>query len=286
MTRLQVSMDTLTSRIQNGLTRVVSDSVPVLNYMIQGMMKLGDSVGRVLPFFEKVASWVGVATGGGDVPGTGGIRWMRDHPGQAIQAATGQGNAAGAPKGWSDKVKGFMGSSVGHMLESVSLGAGLPSALLGTIYGIESSFGKNAGTSSAGARGALQFMPATAKQFGVTNRDSMQQESAAAAKYLNHLLKVFNGDTAKAVAAYNWGEGHVQRDINGYKDKHGVVHAGHGADWLHYAPIETQNYVAKALAGIKAGNNTVPMNVKTSHTVVVKNQTGASIATSANAMAG
>ena len=76
MTRLQVSMDTLTSRIQNGLTRVVSDSVPVLNYMIQNMMKLGDAVGKTLPFFEKVASWVG--GGNGQTPGTSDPNYNRN----------------------------------------------------------------------------------------------------------------------------------------------------------------------------------------------------------------
>lgn len=60
---------------------------------------------------------------------------------------------------------------------------GLPSGTLGGFYGIESNFGANAGVSSAGARGPFQFIPGTAKQYGLNNRDSLAASAEATAKY-------------------------------------------------------------------------------------------------------
>jgi murein DD-endopeptidase MepM/ murein hydrolase activator NlpD len=56
--------------------------------------------------------------------------------------------------------------------------------ILWGLYGTESSFGKNPGTSSAGAVGPFQFLPSTAKEMGV---DPYNFRSAAfgAAKYLS-----------------------------------------------------------------------------------------------------
>lgn len=65
-------------------------------------------------------------------------------------------------------------------------------------------------TSSSGAQGAFQFMPATAKRFGV-DVTSVQSSAEGAGKYLAYLLKTFNGDLEKAVRSYHAGEGNVQR---------------------------------------------------------------------------
>lgn len=129
----------------------------------------------------------------------------------------------------------------------------LPAGLLGAVYKAESASGRNAGYSSAGALGPFQFMPATAARYGVTDRTSYAQESAAAQHYLSDLLKEFRGDLSAAVAAYNWGEGNVERDMK-----------RHGADWLRFAPRETRSYVQKVL-------------------VDVHNSTGSSVAATANA---
>lgn len=103
---------------------------------------------------------------------------------------------------------------------------GLPPGLLDATYVVESSRGVNT-RSTAGARGPFQFMPDTAKRFGVANPDNLEQSAEGAAKYYATLLKRFNGDVTKAVAAYNWGEGNVEKQ-------------GLGA-----APAETRNHVFK-----------------------------------------
>jgi membrane-bound lytic murein transglycosylase D len=79
---------------------------------------------------------------------------------------------------------------------------------------VESSFDPRA-RSPVGAAGLFQLMPATAKRFGLSTLPSDQRlhprESArAAGKYLNFLHGKFK-DWRLAVAAYNCGEGTVQR---------------------------------------------------------------------------
>lgn len=104
---------------------------------------------------------------------------------------------------------------------------GVPSNLALAVYEIESAKGKNAGRSSAGARGQMQLMPGTAKDLGV-NIDDPFENIEGGVRYLGQQLKKFK-DPALALAAYNAGPNNVSK----YK---GVP------------PFkETQNYIAKAI---------------------------------------
>lgn len=78
---------------------------------------------------------------------------------------------------------------------------GLPKGMLYGMWGTESSFGKNTGPSSAGARGHFQFMPGTAKQYGVTIGD-FGSEAEGAARYMADLYRK-TGDWRSAMYAYN-----------------------------------------------------------------------------------
>lgn len=64
-------------------------------------------------------------------------------------------------------------------------------------------------TSPVGAQGLAQFMPGTAKQYGV---DVTNEESSinGMIKYVSDLLKMFKGDVEKAVMAYNAGPENVR----------------------------------------------------------------------------
>ncbi|WP_257657267.1 lytic transglycosylase domain-containing protein [Parapedobacter lycopersici] len=74
-------------------------------------------------------------------------------------------------------------------------------------------------TSHRGASGYWQFMPSTARAFGlrvdneVDERQHIEKSTVAAAKYLKSLYRVFNSWTLVA-AAYNIGEGNLQRAIS------------------------------------------------------------------------
>lgn len=102
--------------------------------------------------------------------------------------------------------------------------AGLDWRLLAAMSYTESGFDPNA-LSGAGARGLMQLMPTTARQLGVTDPYSPEQNVEAGARLLRQLLQTFsdirdNHERIKfALAAYNGGIGHV-RDAMALARKH------------------------------------------------------------------
>lgn len=90
----------------------------------------------------------------------------------------------------------------------------LPYGLLSGIHQQESSGDARAVgpmTKYGTAKGGFQFLDSTGKQYGVKDPFNMEQAAIGAAKYLKFLLDKFNGNVAKAVAAYNTGEGNVDK---------------------------------------------------------------------------
>ena len=102
---------------------------------------------------------------------------------------------------------------------------GLPAGLLVRQAWQESRFKPNAVNAVSGAQGLMQFMPATAREWGV---DPFDPQSAAdgAGRYMSWLYDKTSSWTL-ALAAYNWGIGNVLRK------------------GISAAPTETQNYVAQ-----------------------------------------
>jgi len=85
----------------------------------------------------------------------------------------------------------------------------LDPALLHAVISAESSYNPWA-VSPKGAMGLMQLMPGTANRFGVGNPYDPISNMQGGARYLRWLLDHFN-DTRLAVAAYNAGEGAVQK---------------------------------------------------------------------------
>ncbi len=106
----------------------------------------------------------------------------------------------------------------------------LPASLLMAVAAVESGFNPRA-RSPKGAQGLMQLMPATARQLGVRQVWSIGDNLRGGAAYLRSLLQRFSGDLALALAAYNAGEGAVQRAGNRIPDIE-----------------ETQQYVPKVMA--------------------------------------
>jgi membrane-bound lytic murein transglycosylase D len=132
-----------------------------------------------------------------------------------------------------------------HIVEEVER-RGMPTELALLPF-IESAFNPQA-ISSAKASGMWQFMPATGKDFDLRqnlfrdDRRSVLDSTRAALDYLQRLYGMF-GDWHLALAAYNWGEGSVQRAIA--KNQR----AGLPTDYLSLRmPNETQYYVPKLQA--------------------------------------
>ena len=92
---------------------------------------------------------------------------------------------------------------------------GLPQGLMTGIHMQESHGNTNAtgpSTKWGSAKGGFQLIDATAKRFQVDNAYNMEQATEGAAKYLSYLYKHFNNDLAKTIAAYNTGEGNVDKN--------------------------------------------------------------------------
>ena len=87
--------------------------------------------------------------------------------------------------------------------------------------------------SSAGAAGIAQFMPETAKSFGIDPLD-VPAALDAAARYMRRNLDMFGGDQRAALAAYNAGEGTVGR-----------LRKQYGNNWEDFLPAETKSYLQK-----------------------------------------
>ena len=118
-------------------------------------------------------------------------------------------------------------------LSAVSQRYGIPQHMLYAVWAQESRKGNMKKASAAGAKGHFQFMPGTAKAYGISGREwDFDASSDAAARYFQWLLKHYNGDHSKALAAYNWGNGNLDKAIKQY-----------GTGWFAHMPKETQGYV-------------------------------------------
>jgi hypothetical protein len=78
------------------------------------------------------------------------------------------------------------------------------------IAAVETCFNSRA-VSPVGAKGLMQLMPATAKRFGVHRRENTHQNVRGGTKYLKFLMKRYKHNMRYAAAAYNAGEGRVDR---------------------------------------------------------------------------
>ncbi len=66
--------------------------------------------------------------------------------------------------------------------------------------------------SHAGAQGLMQLMPQTARGLGVTDSFDIRQNIRGGTKLLGQLLRQYNGDIEKALAAYNAGPPRANQD--------------------------------------------------------------------------
>ncbi|WP_193743460.1 lytic transglycosylase domain-containing protein [Tateyamaria sp. ANG-S1] len=110
-----------------------------------------------------------------------------------------------------------------------TIGTDVSPALVLAVMMVESA-GRVDATSSAGAQGLMQLMPATAERFGVKDSFLPSENITGGVKYLDWLMDRFDRDPVLVLAGYNAGEGAVQN------------HAGVPP----YA--ETRDYVPKVLA--------------------------------------
>jgi soluble lytic murein transglycosylase-like protein len=85
--------------------------------------------------------------------------------------------------------------------------------LVTALIEVESAFNPRA-VSRKGARGLMQLLPETGRRFGIQKKKDLfipEKNVEAGIRYLKWLSERFRGDTARVLAAYNAGEGAVDR---------------------------------------------------------------------------
>ncbi|WP_367304040.1 transglycosylase SLT domain-containing protein [Burkholderia multivorans] len=165
-----------------------------------------------------------------------------------------------------------MPSDPAGYLADIEKQRGLPAGTLARMWKIESGSGSNligpALKNGDQAIGDFQFTSAAWHDWGNGgDRFSFKDEAGAAGRYMQSLMKKYGGDIRKALAAYNWGPGNLDKDI-----------AKNGAQWESNLPAETRKYIAQ-IAGEVAKRSAVKVQVQ------VSNNTSARVAVQANAAA-
>ncbi len=74
--------------------------------------------------------------------------------------------------------------------------------------------------------------------MGVDSRDPVSSINGAA-KYLEQMMDMFDGDIEKALAAYNYGPGNMRKLLR-----------NHPSDWKAHLPKETRDYIVQVGSGI------------------------------------
>lgn len=206
--------------------------------------KSGHNWGHVAIYTKK--GWVSDFRQGEKYGNTGAANaqyWKEIQSGRIVPVIARRGGGGGVARSaiavtgkedWLNKINAKdTVSNADARLSAVSQKYGIPQHMLYSVWAQESRKGNMKKSSAAGAKGHFQFMPGTAKAYGISGREwDFDASSDAAARYFQWLLKHYNGDHNKALAAYNWGNGNLDKAINRY-----------GNDWLSHAPKETQGYV-------------------------------------------
>lgn len=96
------------------------------------------------------------------------------------------------------------------------------------------------------AKGEMQVLDGTNRDpgYGVKPAadDSPEERARVGRDYLAAMVREYDGDVSKALAAYNWGPGNLDKAVK-----------EHGPNWLQAAPEETRNYVERGVREFGAG---------------------------------
>lgn len=135
------------------------------------------------------------------------------------------------PNGWDEPV------------ETAAKKAGVPKKIVAALIDKESSWDPKAVNAESGAAGLTQFMPETWSAFGTGSPLDPEASIAAMGNYMKYLMDRAAPHTddkteqiEMALAAYNWGEGHMERI--GWND------------WRDHAPAQTLDYVPTIMSGV------------------------------------
>ena len=151
-----------------------------------------------------------------------------------------------------DKDGKKLSNEIREAIAAASNETGVDPYEIAALFQTESNFNPQA-VSNAGAAGLGQFMPGTWNDWGDgKNIYNARDNAVASAKYFKYLKERYNGDTAKALAAYNWGMGNVDNAVKTYGEDlwaEGASTQGfiNKSGERRYMPDETQRYLKRNL---------------------------------------
>ncbi len=114
-------------------------------------------------------------------------------------------------------------------IRKAALKHGVPVRLAMSVARAESGF-QHLVISHTGAMGVMQLMPGTARELGVSDPFSIEQNVDGGVRYLKQLLTLYKGNVKRTLAAYNAGPGRIHKT---------------GALTM---PPETKGYVARIIS--------------------------------------
>lgn len=135
-------------------------------------------------------------------------------------------------------------SDIHAMIDRIAGENGVENSLVHSVIGAESAYNPNA-VSPKGAQGLMQLIPSTARRFGVSDAFNPAENILGGVRYLRFLLDYYQGDYTRTIAAYNAGEGAVDKykGIPPYR--------------------ETRNYVSQVAKNLKMARASSPVAAAT-----------------------
>ena len=199
----------ITSREENGRKVYVNDEVPTV--MVRGKAVPSVRVVRYVYWSNKEHRWKPVPSVSPYV-----LKEARSAAAEVkdfvSSQPSGSSRDASTDPNYKRLARGRAVSSaaIDEAIEEAATKHNVDPNLVRALVKVESNFNPRA-VSRKGAMGLMQLMPATARELNVTNPFDPEQNVDAGVRHLKHLLENFNGDVGLSLAAYNAGQGAVQR---------------------------------------------------------------------------
>jgi len=138
---------------------------------------------------------------------------------------------------------------INELIESIARMHSLEPALVHAVIKAESNYNPKC-TSSVGAQGLMQLMPATAKSLGVEDPFDVRENILGGVKYLKKMIDRFDSNITLALAAYNAGPTTVSR----YK---GVPPYKETINYIRKVKLYIREYRKKEVAGLHQKINAI-----------------------------